>query len=63
MCPHKPGPRAVRDNDPEHLSTEELIELHERLCAPLDAAARSRIIDAAYRRGWDRGWGLDGRAA
>jgi hypothetical protein len=63
MRPHKPRPRAVRDNDPGQLSTEELIEFHERLCAPLDAAARSRIIDAAYRRGWDRGWGLDGRAA
>jgi hypothetical protein len=63
MRRHKPRPRAVRRNDPEQLSIEELIELHERLCAPLDAATRSRIIDAAYRRGWDRGWGLDGLAA
>jgi hypothetical protein len=63
MRPPKPRPRAVRDNDPEQLSTEEVIELHERLCAPLDAAARSRIIDAAHRHGWDRGWGPEGLAA
>jgi hypothetical protein len=63
MRPQKPRPRAVRDCEPEQLSTEELVKLHERLCAPLDAAARSRIIDAAHRRGWDRGWGLEGLAA
>jgi hypothetical protein len=63
MRSRKPGPRTVRRVDPEQLSTEEVIDLHERLCAPLDAAARSRIIDSAYRRGWDRGWGMDGLAA
>jgi len=59
----KPRVRAIRPDDPEQLSTEELLTLHERLCAPLDPAARTRIVDAAARRGWDRGWGLDGLAA
>jgi hypothetical protein len=63
MRPRKPGPRAVRRLDPEHLSTEEVIDLHERLCGPLDPVVRSRIIGRAYRRGWDRRWGMDGLAA
>ena len=59
----EPRVRTSRPDDPEQLSTEELLTLHERLCAPLDPAARTRIVDAAARRGWDRGWGLDGLAA
>ena len=61
MSRSKPRPRAIRVDDTEQLSTDELLALHERLCAPLDPAAR--IVDAAARRGWDRGWGLDGLAA
>jgi hypothetical protein len=59
----KPRVRAIRPDDPEQLSTEELLTLHERLCAPLDPAARTRIVDAAARRGWDGGWSMDGLAA
>jgi hypothetical protein len=63
MRSHKPRPQALSRLDPEQLSTEQVVELHERLCAPLDAAARSRIVDTAYRRGWDRPWDIDGLAA
>jgi hypothetical protein len=59
----KPRTRAIRPDDPEQLSTDELLTLHERLCAPLDPAARTRIADAAAQRGWDRTWGLDQLAA
>jgi hypothetical protein len=63
MRARKPGLRVVRNIDPEQLSTREIVDLHERLCAPLDAAARSRIIDGASRRGWDRTWDMDSLAA
>jgi hypothetical protein len=60
MRSHKPRAQALSRVDPEQLSTEQVVEL---LCAPLDAAARSRIVDTAYRRGWDRPWDMDGLAA
>ena len=63
MRSREPGAQALGRLDPEQLSTEQVVELHERLCAPLDAAARSRIVDAAHRRGWDRPWDMDGLAA
>jgi uncharacterized membrane protein YcjF (UPF0283 family) len=63
MRSRKPGAQALGRLDPEQLSTEQVVELHERLYAPLDAAARSRIVDAAHRRGWDRPWDMDGLAA
>jgi hypothetical protein len=63
MRSHKPRAQALSRVDPEQLSTEQVVELRERLCAPLDAAARSRIVDTAYRRGWDRPWDMDGLAA
>ena len=63
MRPRKPRAQALHGLDPEQLSTEQVVELHERLCAPLDAATRSRIVDTAYRRGWDRPWDMDGLAA
>jgi hypothetical protein len=55
MRPRRPRAQGPSRLDPEQLSTEHLVALHEQLCAPLDAAARSRIVAAAYRRGWDRG--------
>jgi hypothetical protein len=63
MRPRKPRAHALRGLDPEQLSTEQVVALHERLCAPLDAAARSRIVATALRRGWDRRWDMDGLAA
>ena len=63
MRPRKPRAQTLHGLDPEQLSTEQVVELHERLCAPLDAAARSRIVAAAHRRGWDRPWEMDGLAA
>jgi len=54
MRPRRPRLQGPSRLDPEQLSTEQLVELHERLCAPLDAVARSRIVAAAYRHGWDR---------
>jgi hypothetical protein len=54
MRPRRPRAEVLSRLDPEQLSTEQVVELHERLYAPLDAAARSRIVAAASRRGWDR---------
>jgi hypothetical protein len=63
MRTRKPVARIGRIVDTELLSTEEVVALHERLCAPLDAVARLRILDGARRRGWDRDWEMDGLAA
>ena len=63
MRARKPVLRIVRSVDTEQLSTEEVVALHERLCAPLDAVARVRILESARRRGWDRAWEMDGLAA
>jgi hypothetical protein len=59
----QPRPSPIRPDEAETLSTEELLELHERLCAPLDPAARCRIVDAASRHGRDRRRELDRLAA
>jgi uncharacterized membrane protein YcjF (UPF0283 family) len=63
MPSRKPRAQVLSRLDPEQLSTEQVVELHERLCAPLDAEARSRIVATAHRRGWDRRWDMDGLAA
>lgn len=40
----------------EILTTEQLLELHERHFAPLDPKSKQRIVGGARTRGWDRTW-------
>jgi hypothetical protein len=63
MRPRRARAKLTTRLEPEQLSTEQIVELHERLYAPLDAAARARIVAAAHLRGWDRPWAMDGLAA
>jgi hypothetical protein len=63
MRARKPVLRIVRTVDTEQMSTEEVVALHERLYAPLDAVARRRILERARSHGWDRAWEMDGLAA
>ena len=62
------GGRGNRMKNFDMLTTEQLLELHERHFAPLDAKSKERIVGGARSRGWDRTWdstprGVDGFAA
>jgi hypothetical protein len=59
----KGGRRKEQTLVTDSLTTEQLLHLHERHFARLDARSKERIIDGARMRGWDRSWGLDGLAA
>ena len=58
-----------RMNNFEVLTTDELLAMHEKHFAPLDAKSKARMITGARTRGWDRTWDstpplvIDGLAA
>ncbi len=50
--------------DPERLTTNELLDQHERVFGPLAPQAKQRMERTARAAGFDRSWeGMDGLAA
>ena len=58
---HESRPKPMEDL--ETLTTEQVLELHERHFGPLDLKAKARIVYDARMRGWDRTWEPDWLAA
>ena len=64
--PRRPGARdnVVRASAIETARTEDLLALHDRLFAPLDAKGKTRILAVVLARNRPRRWqGMDGLAA
>ena len=56
--------RPVASVDPERLTTDELLDAHERVCGPLAPEAKRRMERTANAAGFGRSWeGMDGLAA
>jgi len=51
--------RRPTSENPERLTTQELLAMHERVFGPLSAEAKERMAHAAEARSW----GMDGLAA
>ena len=56
--------RRVSSADPERLTTNELLDQHERVFGPLTPQARQRMVRTALAAGFDRSWeGMERLAA